>query len=65
MTKQQMARRLAKILGNGNQSEVDRVYRHQMSRPVAAVRESLSRWQAIDATPEAEIRRHCDVSFIR
>jgi hypothetical protein len=65
MTKQQMARQLAKILARGNSREEARLYKHHMARPVADVRESLSRWSAVESVTDAEIRRHCNVSFIR
>jgi hypothetical protein len=64
MTKQQAARKLAKILGRGDATEEARLYRHHMGRSAAEVRESLARWQAIDRTTDAEIRRNCNVSFI-
>ena len=65
MTKQQMAKRIASILANGDSREESRLYRYHMTRPVSAVRETLARWQMIAAVTPAEIRRHCDVSFIR
>lgn len=65
MTKQQMAKRIAAMLANGNGREETRLYRHHMTRPVAAVRETLARTRAIAAVTPAEIRRHYDVSFIR
>lgn len=46
MTKQQAARKLAKILARGNSREEARLYRHHMTRPAADVRDSLARWPA-------------------
>lgn len=65
MRKVEMAEAIAKILANGDKREERRIYRHHMGRTMAQVRDSYDRWMAIESTSEAEIRRHCDVSFIR
>ena len=59
MRKVEMAERLAKILANGDRREETRIYRHHMSRTTDQVRESLSRWEAIDATTPEECAAHC------
>ena len=64
MTKSEMARKLAQIPANGDRAEENRLYRHHMGRSAKDVRESLSRWQAVERVTPEEIRRHCNVNFI-
>lgn len=59
MSKSEMARKLSKILANGNAAEASRLFRHHMKRTLAEVRQSLSRWVAIDAMPQSYINAHC------
>jgi hypothetical protein len=60
-----MAEWLARRLAKGDRREETRLYRHHMSRTASQVRESYDRQRAILATSDAEMRFHCDVSFIR
>jgi len=58
MTKQQMAEKIARTIGESDAEQYS-IYRHHMSRPIAAVRESLARQTAIASVTRREIERHC------
>jgi len=58
MTKYEMAMEIAALSGYGY-PESERLIRHQMRRPISAVRESLARQRAIARVTRREIIRHC------
>ena len=58
MTKYEMAMEIAVLSGYGY-PEREHLIRHQMRRPISAVRESLARQRAIARVTRREIIRHC------
>ena len=58
MTKREMAMEIAALSGYGRH-ERERLVRHQMARPISAVRESLARQRAIARVTRREIILHC------
>ena len=58
MTKYEMAMEIADLSGYGRH-EREHLIRHQMARPISAVRESLARQRAIACVTQREIIRHC------
>jgi hypothetical protein len=58
MTKYEMAMEIASLSGYGRH-EREHLVRHQMARPISAVRESLARQRAIARVTRREIIRHC------
>ncbi len=58
MTKYEMAMEIAALSGYGY-PEREHLIRHQMGRPISAVRESLARQRAIARVTRREIIRHC------
>ena len=58
MTKHEMALEIATLSGYGRH-EREHLIRHQMKRPISAVRESLARQRAIAGVTRREIIRHC------
>ena len=58
MTKYEMAMEIAVLSGYGY-PESERLIRHQMRRPISAVRESLAGQRAIARVTRREIIRHC------
>jgi 5S rRNA maturation endonuclease (ribonuclease M5) len=58
MNKREMAEELARLIAEGPDDEA-RLVRHHMTRPTAAVRESLLRQRAIARVSRAEMDRHC------
>jgi hypothetical protein len=62
MTKRTMIERLVRLLAPGDAREQARLRAHHAKRPAAAVRESLGRWEAVEAVTDAECRRHCQLS---
>jgi hypothetical protein len=58
MTKYEMAMEIAVLSGYGY-PESEHLIRHQMRRPISAVRESLARQRAIARVTRREIIRHC------
>jgi hypothetical protein len=58
MTKHEMALEIAALSGYGY-PEREHLIRHQMRRPISAVRESLARQRAIARVTRREIILHC------
>jgi len=59
MTKEQMARAIAKVAAKNDRQEMDRIFEWQMSRTQKQVQESFDRQGAYMSTTQAEINRHC------
>lgn len=62
MNKRAMIDRLVRILAPGDAREQARLRAHHGKRPAAAVRESLGRWEAVEAVTDAECRQNCQLA---
>jgi hypothetical protein len=62
MNKQQLVRELVNQLNPRTGEERSRLTAYHMGRSIPAIRESLSRWGAINSTPQAECRKHCQLN---